>query len=175
MVAFLGNAAGIRDEIIQGWVNTTSPWFNEPGIFHQDFNSAVAALPHTLIKLAEFSGKAPVAFPGRVRALKSPSGAVLRGRGAGAGGYLEVMDERLSHEVLGVARRMEVEWRERWEGPCVERDVERDLGRDGEVLWVGGDRRYDVSVPAVDCPVVFTDSRIVQATLNVSNTTASVR
>lgn len=160
---FLDNELGLRDKVIESWVKTTSPWFNEPDVFHQRYTESVSTLPHTFDALANFLGKKANAFPKETDSLKSYSQAVHKGAGLGEHGFLSAMSKNVSDEILRLARKIELEWRQKWGGPCPRSGAYTENEKQGRTgfFWVGRKKKYDLPLPANICPTSLEFSRVV--------------
>lgn len=162
MDRFLENEGGIRDDVIEKWVITTSPLFYEPDIFHLRYTDSVTTMPHTLDSLAKFLGQTPRVYPNTTKNIESPSRAVQRGTGLGEHGFLSVMSEKVSNDMLRVARKIELEWRARGATACP-RNADKDAKMDeGEPVWVG--KKYigkTLELPSF-CPQTLRNSTVVR-------------
>lgn len=164
---FLKNQKGVRNKVIQTWVNTTVPWFMYDDIFQLEFSDAISGYEHIYDKIALFLGlKLRGKVPVDPRKMTSPSGAVAKMKGKGDHGYKDEMTADIANEILELARSMHNEKRRLFKS-CPLSSSKQDDHRDTTLygaskggFWIGGSSQYGLLAPSY-CPPVLATSKVL--------------
>jgi hypothetical protein len=91
-------------QTIETWVKTVHSYFTQPGVFHLRFEDLVQRDPGMIQKLSEFLGMKSVSGKAfRKNKWRAVSHPVQKGKGKGAKGFVELMDERAKQLVIDTA------------------------------------------------------------------------
>lgn len=168
---YFDNKNGVRNKVIETWVNTTVPWFMHNDIFQLPFSDAASGFEHIYDKIALFLGhdmrkKMSVDLKKAV----SKSGAVAKLTGRGDHGYKDDMSLKIADEVMRVARSMHSAKRQE-SNVCPpslapENIFHRFINSFAPFergFWIGGDKKYGLFVPNY-CPAILKGSKVVLET-----------
>lgn len=178
---YFQNKGGVRNKVIETWVNTTGPWFMHDDIFQLQFTDAVSGYEYIYDKIALFLGyRMRGKVPSDPRTMSSPSKAVAKLKGRGDHGYKDDMSLEIANEVLAIARSMQNEKRRlirtcsgSYSGNNFDNRNTTLFGAPIHGFWIGGSEKYGLFAPN-DCSAILETSQVVYEPGSISHADLAV-